>query len=128
MNTMCNSLHMTSIVCTCLDLASTFFFFHSLFGWDFVQRPEAHTVTKSRKKSTQKNQMLLMKNPQFLSNFYETYTKLLPHEVIIFTKFHKDWTKIVDFLLMTDFRTCAVILLRLYLYLSYFTSSNNSKN
>ena len=29
---------------------------------------QGHTVTKSRKKSTQENKMLLLKNPQFLSN------------------------------------------------------------
>ena len=44
-----------------------------------------------------------MKNPQFLSNPHETLVKLLPHQVIIFKKFHEDWTKIVDFLLMADF-------------------------
>ena len=32
-----------------------------------------------------------------MSNSHETLGNLLPHEVIIFTKFHEDWTKIVDF-------------------------------
>ena len=32
---------------------------------------------------------------------------LLPHEVIIFTNFLEDWTKIVDFLLMVNFLMCA---------------------
>ena len=32
----------------------------------------------------------------------------LPHEMIIFTKFHADRTKIVDFSLMTNFRMCGV--------------------
>ena len=38
-----------------------------------------------------------MKNPQFLSNPNDTVGKWLPHKVIIFFKFHEDWTKIVDF-------------------------------
>ena len=45
----------------------------------------------------------LIKNSQFLSNPFETLGKLLPHEEIIFIKFHDDWTKIVDFLLMANF-------------------------
>ena len=32
----------------------------------------------------------LIKNPQFLANPFETLGKLLPHEVINFTKFHED--------------------------------------
>ena len=40
-----------------------------------------------------------VKNPQFLPNPYETWRKYSPHEVIIFPKFHKNWEKIVDFLL-----------------------------
>ena len=31
----------------------------------------------------------------------------MPHEVIIFTKFHEDGTKIVDFLLLANFCACA---------------------
>ena len=38
----------------------------------------------------------------------ETWWKLLAHEEIIFNKFHEDWTKIVDFLLMAKFWTCLV--------------------
>ena len=32
----------------------------------------------------------------------------MPHETIIFTKSHKDWSKIVDFSLMANFWTCLV--------------------
>ena len=39
----------------------------------------------------------------FFVQSYETWQKQLPDKVIIFTKFHKDWTKIVDFLLMANF-------------------------
>ena len=45
----------------------------------------------------------LIKNPQFLSNHHETRGKWLPHEVIIFTKFHKDRTKIMDFFIILSF-------------------------
>ena len=43
---------------------------------------------------------------------YETWWKLSPHELIIFTKFHEDRTKIVDFLLMANFWKCPVFLLQ----------------
>ena len=44
----------------------------------------------------------------FLSDLYETGGKYSSHEVIIFTKFHEDKTKIVDFSLMANFLKCAV--------------------
>ena len=62
--------------------------------------------SEAKKPDTFKN-WPLMKNPQFLSYPHETWWKWLPHEAIILTKFHKDWTKIVDFLLMAYFWTCA---------------------
>ena len=46
--------------------------------------------------------------------FVQSWWKLSSHEGIIFTKFHKDWTKIVDFLLVTNFCMCLVFLPRLY--------------
>jgi len=54
-----------------------------------------------------------IKNPQFSSHPYEIW-KWLPHMIIFFTKFHEDWTKIVDFLLMGNFRACPVFLFRPY--------------
>ena len=39
---------------------------------------------------------LLVKNPQFLSN----QATLPTHELIILSKFHKDWKEIVDFLII----------------------------
>ena len=39
---------------------------------------------------------------------HETWSKLVPHELIILTKFHKDRAKIVDFLLIANFGMCAV--------------------
>ena len=43
--------------------------------------------------------MLLLKNPQFYPNHYETLSKGGPNEDFIFTKFRYDWVKIVDFLI-----------------------------
>ena len=42
--------------------------------------------------------MLLLKNPQFLTNHYETLSKCGTQGYLILTKFHNDWAKIVDFL------------------------------
>ena len=51
---------------------------------------------------------LLIKDPRFLSNAYETWRKRLSREAIIFTKFNDDWTKILDFLLLANFWMFAV--------------------
>ena len=45
-----------------------------------------------------------------MSNLHETWWKWLSHEAIIFTKFHKDWTKIVEFLSTANFWKCAIFL------------------
>ena len=63
--------------------------------------------SEQKKRETSKSWPLI-KNPQFLSNPYETWWKWLPHEAIIFTKFHEDGTKIVDFLLLANFWKCPV--------------------
>ena len=42
--------------------------------------------------------MLLLKNPQFLPNFFESWSKWPTHEVVILTKSQINWVKIVDFL------------------------------
>ena len=60
-----------------------------------------------KKRHTFKNWSLI-KNQQFLSYPDETWLKWSTHEVIIFTKFHQDRTKIVDSLLITNFWKCAV--------------------
>ena len=43
--------------------------------------------------------MLLLKNPQFLPNDYETRSKLTTPEYLILTEFHNYWVKITDFLI-----------------------------
>ena len=58
-----------------------------------------------QKKCTWKN-ILLLKNPQFSPNHYETLPKWCPHEYLILTKFRNDWVKIVDFLTKAYFFMC----------------------
>ena len=45
----------------------------------------------------------LVKNPQFFSNQADIQAILPTHELVILTKFHKDWPKIVDFLVIAKF-------------------------
>ena len=48
--------------------------------------------------------MLLLKNPKILSNQADIKELLLPtHGLIIFTKSHDDWIKIVEFLMISYF-------------------------
>ena len=47
--------------------------------------------------------MLLLKNPQFLRNHNETWSKCGTHGLFIFTKFCNDCIKIVDFLIKAYF-------------------------
>ena len=69
--------------------------------WGALFIPEIRSEVK--KNHTQKNWPLI-KNPLFLSKPCENYMgNLLPNEVIIFSKFLENWTKIVDFLLMAKF-------------------------
>ena len=39
----------------------------------------------------------IIKNPRFLPNQANIQAILFTHELVIFTKFHKDWIKIVNF-------------------------------
>ena len=47
--------------------------------------------------------MQLIKNPQFSPNFDDTLPKWSSHGMVILTKCHKNWVKIVDFLLIAYF-------------------------
>ena len=49
--------------------------------------------------------LLLVKDSQFLSNQADIQAILPTHELVILTKFHKDWPKIVDFLVIAKFCT-----------------------
>ena len=53
---------------------------------------------------------LFVKNPQFWLYPHETWSKEQPHEVVIFTKFHEDRAKTVDFLLLVNFWPSPVFL------------------
>jgi len=52
--------------------------------------------------------LAIRKKSTFLSNLHETWSKYLAHEKIILTKFHEDWIKDVDFLLMANFCECPI--------------------
>ena len=49
-----------------------------------------------------------MKNPQFLSNLAHTLLILPTSELVIFTKFHENWSKIEDFSLMAYFQASLI--------------------
>ena len=60
--------------------------------------------------------MASSKSSTFFPNLYETCSNFLPHELIILTKFHKDWAKIVDFFIKAHFSMCPIFFwIRLYL-------------
>ena len=47
--------------------------------------------------------MLLLKNPQFLSNCYETWSKCPSNGYIQMAKYQLDWVEIVDFSLIASY-------------------------
>ena len=51
-----------------------------------------------------------VKNLQFLSNQADIQAILPIYELVILAKFHKDWQKIVDFLVIAKFRTGLIFL------------------
>ena len=53
---------------------------------------------------------LLMKNLQFWSNFDETLSNVPKNEVVNWTKFGQDWTKIVDFSLIANFEASLIFM------------------
>ena len=64
-------------------------------------------LSSHKKRHTSKN-WLFVKVLQFSPNLYETWSRLTPHELIILTKFHEDWAKIVELLLIANFGMCPV--------------------
>ena len=60
------------------------------------------------KKNAHIQKWLLVEVLQFFLNLYETWSRLSPHELIILTKFHEDWAKIVKLLLIANFGMCPV--------------------
>ena len=74
------------------------------------------------KKGHQLKTSPLIKNPQFSSNLADIQAKLPTHEVVILTKFYKDYKKIVDFLLTQKFLVCALFYASPFIWaLSYCT-------
>ena len=64
-----------------------------------------------------------MKNPQFLANQAQTLAILPIHEIVILTKFHDDWTRIVDFSLIAYFRASLIFYASVFMYAFYNTHS-----
>ena len=64
--------------------------------------------------------MRLLKNPQFLSNLYETWSKWPPGKVSILTKSHTNWAKIVDFLIKAHFSMCPIFFESDFMYAKIF--------
>ena len=56
-----------------------------------------------------------------------SWNKKLTHVLIIFTKFHEDWTNVVDFSLMANFWTCPIFF-PYTLSLQWKTSNQALKN
>ena len=67
--------------------------------------------------------VLLMKNLQFLFNFDETLSKSPKIEIVNWTKFGQDWTKIVDFSLIANFEACLIFYASVFMYSLYYVIS-----
>ena len=78
----------------------------------------AHIETGAKKPDWAKNS-LVVKNLQFWLYPHETWSKEQPHEVVIFTKFHEDRAKTVDFLLLVNFWPSPVFLPQSLLTITY---------
>ena len=84
---------------------SKFVEMNTFWNWVWKHLLPCNTKVWVKKKQDTFRNWSLVKNLQFLSNPHETWLKWLPHELILFTKFHEDWTKIVEFLLMANLWT-----------------------
>ena len=87
------------------DIAAAFRLSHNFtsgtkLGTD--QLPQMYTVCGPKIDMWPRN-MLIIKNPQFSPNFDDTLPKWSSHGMVILTKCHKNWVKIVDFLLIAYF-------------------------
>ena len=60
-------------------------------------------------KSGHGSKLATNKNSQFFSKRNETWSILSSHEMVILTKFHGVWRKIVDFLLVANFKACPIL-------------------
>ena len=67
-----------------------------------------------------------MKNPYFWSSPHENLRKWLSHDVIIFTKFHEDMTKNVDFSSLDNFWECLVFISSDFIKLARCLELSNS--
>ena len=58
-----------------------------------------------------------MKNPQFLSYQLDILAILPTDEIVILTKFHNNWTKIMDLSLIAYFRASLIFYASVFKYL-----------
>ena len=65
--------------------------------WKFRQNIETYL-----KKIKLAQKLVNNKNPQFLPNPADILAIFPIHDLIIFTQFHNDWMKIVDFLFLAN--------------------------
>ena len=72
--------------------------------------------------------MLLMKNPQFLPESAETLAILPIYEIVIFTKFQINWTKIVDFSFIAYFCASAIFYYSVSIFSEIWRSQKTSRN
>ena len=68
-----------------------------------------------------------MKNPQFLANQAQTLAILPIHEMVILTKFHNDWMKIVHFSLIAYFRASLIFYFSLFIFLEIFYTNHDDR-
>ena len=72
------------------------------FGWAFWAK-NIYRVSQLNYRLARN--ILLIKNPKFSSNYYDTWSKWLTNELAILTEFHNYWIEIVYYLLMEYFWT-----------------------
>lgn len=88
-------------------LCDDFSFDNRLIKTKLLQYVYEYKVWGKKTRHIQKS-TINKKNPHFLSNPHETWL------IVIFTKFHEDLRKIMDFSLMANFWKCLVFFLRIY--------------
>ena len=59
---------------------------------------------------------LTIKDPQFWTNQADIQATLPTHELIILTKFHKDWQEVVDFLVIAKVWASLTFFAPVYIY------------
>ena len=64
--------------------------------------------------------MLLLENPQFLSNFFATLPKCLTHGWVILAKAQRNWIKIVDFPIKARFWLWVAVIVKSAIFTRFY--------